>query len=155
MSPGLRRGIALPTVLLVLTALALLSALALTDALQASRAAALGEDAVRSRAAAIAAAPSLTQPPDLAWLCLQPPGRAVAREHRAPDGSLVRLRWWNLGHGRVRAELDARGPGGSRHRRIGWLRPDPPAAPDAGPGCPGASVLRPATTPWLTPHPEG
>ena len=119
--------------------------------LQASRAASLGEDAVRTRAAAISAVALLAEPPDLPWLCLQPAMQPLERTLSAADGSRVTLRWWHVGAGTMRVEVAARGPLGGRHRRVGWMRPDSLAAV----GCPGATRLLPAAEGWMGPHPEG
>ncbi len=146
------RGIALPLVLLVLVALELLSALALTDALQAARAASLAEEQARVQAAALAAVDSLAHPPDLAWLCVQPPSQPVQRRLPATNGLQVTLRWWSVGDGVLRVEVEATGTQGTRHRRLGWMRSD---SVPTGPGCPTATRLLPLGQPWLGPHPEG
>lgn len=152
---GRRRGIALPMTLLVLVALGLLSALALTDALQASRVATLGEDEVLARAAMIEAVAGIGDPPDLAWLCVQPPANPVVQRTRLADGRRVERHWWMIGPGVVRVAAIGIGAAGARQRRIGWMRPDSlePGAP--GPGCPRAQRLVPLGDDWLGGHPEG
>lgn len=151
----LRRGIALPMALLVLVALALLSALALTDALQVSRAATLAEDEARARAAVLQGIDGLGNPPDLAWLCLQPPMHPVEAVERFADGRRVERRWWTVAPGVVRVELVGVGTHGARHRRLGWMRPDSVDAGEPWVGCPRATQLLPAGTDWLGGHPEG
>lgn len=150
-----RPGIALPMALLVMVALALLSALALTDALHASRAATLAEDEARARAAALQGIEGLASPPDLAWLCLQPPMRPIAVTEDTPDGGRVERRWWMVAPGVVRVELVGIGVHGARHRRLGWMRPDSIDAAAPHPGCPRATRLLPAGLDWLGGHPEG
>jgi hypothetical protein len=141
--------------LLVLVALGLLSALALLDAAQAARLASLGEDEVFARAALVQALDRLGEPPDLAWLCLQPPARATVVAEVLSDGRRIERRWWMLGPGVVRVEVIGVGVGGARHRRIGWMRPDSLEAPAVGTGCPGAQRLVPLGPDWLGAHPEG
>ena len=149
-----RRGIALPMVLLVLLALNLVAALALSDGVQATRTAAFAEERVRLRAAAIAAVAGLAAPPDLAWLCLQPP--SVSADSTAQvQGVRVTYRWWSVAPGAVRVQLEAAGAGGARHRRLGWMRPDSLLPLDPRPGCPDARRLRPVGEGWLGPDPEG
>lgn len=150
-----RRGIALPVALLVLVALGLLSALALTDALQSSRAASLAEDEVIARATALDGLEALATPPDLAWLCLQPPSAPVRVADSLPDGRVVAITWWAVAPGVVRAELVGIGAGGGRHRRVAWLRPEPLDPADPRPGCPDALRLVPRGADWLGAHPEG
>lgn len=150
-----RRGIALPVALLVLVALAMLSALALTDALQSSRTAMLAEDEVIARAAVLDGLAALATPPDLAWLCLQPPASPVRVQAAAPAGRSLGIAWWSVAPGVVRAELVGIGAGGGRHRRIAWLRPEPLDPADGRPGCPDAQRLVPLDTEWLGAHPEG
>lgn len=142
-------------VLLVLAAVGLLSSLLLADALQAWRAAQLATDAVRARAASVSALQGLLHPADLPWLCLQPP--SVLREASAtlPDGAAVTLRWWHLGGGQVRGEVEGRGRHGGRHRRIALLRPDSLPADSLVLGCPLAGNLRPAGNDWIQHHPDG
>lgn len=150
-----RRGIALPVVLLVLIALGMLSSLALGDAVLAARVAALAEDEVRARATALAGDSLMRQPPDVTWLCLQPPTAAQRRVVLQPDGGRVELVWWMTGTGLVRAQLTGIGPSGGRHRRLGWLRPDSLIPLDPRPGCPDARALVPAAVSWRAAHPEG
>jgi len=151
----LRRGIALPMALLVLVALSLLSALALTDAVQATRASVLAEDEVQARAAVLEGLAALSDPPDLAWLCLQPPMRPVQRVERRAGGRSIEWRWWMVGEGVVRVELVGIGTRGARHRRLGWMRPDSIDVSGVTPGCPSATRLVPAGAGWLGGHPEG
>ena len=150
-----RRGIALPVVLLVLIALGLLSSLALFDALQAMRAARLAEDEVRARAVAITGVEGLFSPPDLPWLCLQPAAAPLGRTDIYEGEGRVRLRWWSLGSGRVRGEVVGIGLTGGRHRRLALLLADSLPTDSTTPGCPGARVLRPIPKPWLSAHPDG
>lgn len=150
-----RRGIALPFVLMVLVALGMLSSLALGDAMLSARVAALAEDEVRARAAALGADSLLKQPPDLAWLCLQPPSAAQRRVVTAADGGRVEVLWWMVGSGLVRVQVTGTGPGGGRHRRLAWLRPDSLLPLDPRPGCPDARGLIPAAASWRAEHPEG
>lgn len=150
-----RPGMALPMTLLVLVALGLLSALALTDALQASRAATLAEDEARARGALLEALGLATRPPDLRWLCLQPPMRPLTLVDTTPTGQRLELRWWMIGPGVVRVELVGVGRHGARHRRVGWLRPDSLDPSDPRPGCPTATQLIPLGPDWLGGHPEG
>lgn len=151
----IRRGIALPIVLLVLVALGILSALALQDAMLASRVAALAEDELQARAAALTGDSALRHPPDLTWLCLQPPASPQRRVLPAPHGARVEILWWMLGSGLVRVQVKGVGAGGSRHRRLGWLRPDSLLPLDPRPGCPESRALEPAATNWRAAHPEG
>ncbi|MBX3132139.1 MAG: hypothetical protein KF689_01975 [Gemmatimonadaceae bacterium] len=150
-----RRGIALPAVLLVLVALAMLSSLALGDAFAAARMAALAEDAAVARATASRGVAAVREPPDVPWLCLQPPTASVRREVRVEGGGRSDIYWVTVAPGVVRAEVVASGPMGARHRRLAWLRPDSVDLDDPRPGCPLASRLLPADTGWLTAHPEG
>jgi hypothetical protein len=150
-----RKGIALPVVLLVLVALGLMSSLALSDALLASRVATLAEDELRARGAAIGGVEGVRTPPDLQWLCLQPPARAVGAAQALPDGGRVELVWWMVAPGVVRAQITGVAAGGGRHRRIAWLRPDSLVPMDVRPGCPDAGGLIPASDDWLGGHPEG
>lgn len=141
--------------LLVMLALSMLSALALTDAAQAARAATLGEDEARARAALLQAFGRLSTPPDVPWLCLQPPAQPVVVHDRLPDGTRVERRWWMVGPGVVRVEVVGIGVGGSRQRRIGWMRPDSLEPPGPWVGCPRAQRLQPIGVRWLEEHPEG
>lgn len=150
-----RSGIALPMAMLVMLALSLLSALALTDAVHASRAATLAEDEARARAAALQGIDGLADPPDLAWLCLQPPMRPMVVAERHADGGRVERRWWMVAPGVVRVELVGIGVHGARHRRLGWMRPDTIDAADPQLGCPLATRLLPVGSEWLGGHPEG
>lgn len=150
-----RRGIALPVVLLVLVALGMLSSLALGDALLATRVAALAEDEVRARSAALSADSALRHPPDLVWLCLQPPSAPQHLVLMQPEGSRVEIWWWMVESGLVRVQVTGVGPGGGRHRRLGWLRPDSLIPLDPRPGCPEARALVPAALSWRSAHPEG
>lgn len=150
-----RRGIALPIVLLVLLALGLLSSLALGDAVLASRVAALGEDELRARAAVLAGDSLLRYPPHLALLCLQPPSVPQRRVLGRLDGGRIEVLWWMAGSGLVRAQISGVGPGGGRHRRLAWLRPDSLDPLDPRPGCPEARALIPAALTWRSGHPEG
>lgn len=152
---GLRRGIALPVALLMIVALGMLSALSLTDALQAARIATLAEDEALARAAALEGLARLGAPPDVPWLCLQPPAAPVRVVDTLPDGRRVELRWWAVSPGVVRAEVVGVGARGGRHRRIGWLRPVPVDPEDHRPGCPEAERLEPIGPDWLGGHPEG
>ena len=150
-----RRGIALPVVLLVLVALGMLSSLALGDAVLAARVASLAEDELRARAGALAGDSLVRQPPDITWLCLQPPAAAQHRVVTRPDGGRVEVAWWMVGSGLVRVQVTGIGPMGGRHRRLGWLRPDSIVPFDPRPGCPDARRLRPAAVSWRGQHPEG
>lgn len=150
-----RRGIALPVVMLVLVALGLLSSLALGDALLAARVATLSEDELRARAAVVAADSLMRRPPDLTWLCLQPPAQAVRLRRSQPDGGRVEVAWWATGPGLVRVQVTGVGPRGGRHRRIAWMRPDSLVPLDPRPGCPDAARLIPAALHWRASHPEG
>ncbi len=150
-----RRGIALPIVLLVLVALGMLSSLALQDALLATRVATLAEDELRARAAALGGDSLIVNPPDLRWLCLQPPSAPQRLVHIQPDGSRVEITWWWTGSGLVRVQVTGIGPAGGRHRRLGWLRPDSLIPLDPRPGCPEARALMPAAVNWRSGHPEG
>jgi hypothetical protein len=133
----------------------MLSSLALGDAMLSARVAALAEDEVHARAAALSADSLLRQPPDLAWLCLQPPFAAQRRVVAGANGGRVEILWWMVESGLVRVQVTGVGPAGGRHRRLGWLRPDsiPPLGP--GVGCPGAQALIPAVASWRAAHPEG
>lgn len=150
-----RRGIALPAVLLALSALGVLSSLALLDALLAWRAADLAEDGVRARAYALAGVPRSFMPPDVAWLCLQPPARPIRQRITVGSGAVVDLAWWSLGGGAIRAEVTAEGRRGARHRVLVSLRVDSLAADSLGPGCPAASRLLPRGDVWMRPAPTG
>jgi len=150
-----RRGIALPMVLLVLVALGMLSSLTLGDALQSARVAKLAEDELRARAAAIASDSVLRRPPDLRWLCLQPPSAPQRRVISNRDGSRAEVSWWLVGPGLVRVQVQGVGPAGARHRRLAWLRPDSLVPLDVRPGCPDAEALVPAAADWRAAHPEG
>jgi hypothetical protein len=150
-----RRGIALPVVLLVLVALGLMSSLALSDALLASRVATLAEDELRARGVVIGGVEEVRNPPDLQWLCLQPPAQPVGTAQTLPDGGRLELVWWMVAPGVVRAQITGVAAGGGRHRRIAWLRPDSLLPMDARPGCPDAGTLVPAAEEWLVGHPEG
>jgi hypothetical protein len=141
--------------LLVLLALGMLSALALTDATQSARVAALGEDEARARAALLQALERLSTPPDVPWLCLQPPAQPTVVLDSLPDGSRIERRWWMVRPGVVRVEVVGIGVGGSRKRRIGWLRPDSLEPPGPAAGCPRALRLEPVGVDWLEGHPEG
>lgn len=152
---GNRRGIALPVALLMIVALGMLSALSLTDALQASRVATLAEDEALARAAALEGLSRLTAPPDVAWLCLQPPATPVVHVETLPGGQRVELRWWAVAPGVIRAEVLGVGTSGGRHRRLAWLRPVPQDPDDHRPGCPAAERLEPIGPDWLGGHPEG
>jgi len=149
-----RRGIALPMVLLVMAALGLLSALGLADAALATRVAALAEDGVRARAAALEALPQSFAPPDPAWLCLQPPHRAVSLDASVGGLGSARIVWWSVAPGEIVALAEGMGRAGGRHRRLALLTPDTLPA-DGEPGCPDATRLRPAGTSWLLAHPDG
>ncbi len=150
-----RRGIALPVVLLVLVALGMMSSLALTDALLASRVATLAEDEARARGAVLGGVEGVRTPPDLQWLCLQPPARPVRTTHPLADGGRLELVWWMVAPGVVRAQITGVAAGGGRHRRLAWLRPDSLLPMDTRPGCPDATGLVPAAEDWLVGHPEG
>ena len=142
-------------VLLALTALGLLSSLALFDALQATRGARLAEDEARALAASITGAEGLLSPPDLPWLCLQPPATPLSRTLNFGEMGRVQLRWWSLGGGLVRGEVVGLGKSRGRHRRLAILVADSIPRDATTPGCPGARALRPTLAPWLTPHPDG
>jgi hypothetical protein len=142
-------------VVLVLAALGLLSALALSDAVQAWRASGLAEDDVRARAAALEALQGLRAPPDLAWLCLQPPHAGLWAGHPVSGGGRAELQWWSVGRGEVRAEVTGVGPLGGRRRWLAYLVPDSLPEEPWVPGCPDARGLRPAGAGWLQAHPEG
>jgi hypothetical protein len=142
-------------VLMVLVALSVLSALSLQDALLAARVATLAEDGVRVRAAVIAGVAGLAEPPDLPWLCLQPPSAPALRVEQLADGSRLELRWWMVAPGVLRVEVAGRGPGGAQHRRVGWMRPDSLLPLDPRPGCPDAQRLLPLGDDWLGAHPAG
>lgn len=150
-----RRGIALPVVLLVLVALGLMSSLALSDALLASRVATLAEDEARARGTVLSGVEGVRAPPDLHWLCLQPPARPARTTQALSDGGQLELVWWMVAPGVVRAQITGVAAGGSRHRRIAWLRPDSLLPMDVRPGCPDAAGLVPAVEDWLVGHPEG
>jgi hypothetical protein len=150
-----RRGIALPLVILVLAALGLMAALGLSDALLASRVAALAVDRVRAHAAALEGTVLLLTPPDLPWLCLQPPSASHLVAVSAAVGARAELRWWAVAPGRIRGEVTGVGESGARFRRLAELVPDSLPADSATPGCPDAEALRPAGSGWLMPHPEG
>jgi len=142
-------------VLLVLVALGVLSSLALFDALQATRGARLAEDEARARAAAIAGVEGLRFPSNVPWLCLQPPSTPLGESFTKLGGGRVQLRWWSLGGGRVRGEVVGVGGSGARHRRIAQLVADSLTSDSLIPGCPEARVLRPASSAWLSAHPDG
>lgn len=150
-----RRGIALPVVLLVMTALGLLSALALFDALQATRGARLAGEEARAHAAALAGVAALLTPPNIAWLCLQPPSAPLRSNLSVEGGGRVELTWWSLGRGRVRAEVAGFGGNGGRSRRLAMLLADSLPADSLTPGCPLAVGLRPESPSWLRVHPDG
>ena len=141
--------------LLVLVALGMLGALALLDATQAARVAALGEDEALARAAMLGAVGQLETAPDVPWLCLQPPARAIVLTDRLADGRRTERRWWMVAPGLVRVEVVGIGVGGSRQRRVGWMRPDSLEPPGPLPGCPRAQRLQPIGQRWLGGHPEG
>lgn len=149
------RGIALPLVILVLAALGLLASLGLADALVASRVAALAEDRVRAQGTALEAIPLLLTPPDLTWLCLQPPSASHGVVVTVSGGTRAALRWWTVAPGRVRGEVTGMGKHGARHRRLAALVPDSIPPDEGEPGCPAALRLRPAGVGWLMAHPEG
>lgn len=151
----MRRGIALPMVLLVMLALGLLSALALFDAVQATRAGRLARDEALAYATAVAGVSGLLVPPDIAWLCLQPPSSPLRRAHAMEGGGRVELVWWSLGYGRVRGEVTGVGGGGGRQRRLAWLRADSIPLDSGTPGCPAAKRLQPMSPVWLRAHPDG
>jgi hypothetical protein len=142
-------------VTLVITALGLLSALALFDAVQAWRVAGLAADVVRARAAALHGLIALRDPPDLPWLCLQPPHAAVRRSQSLGGGTRVELVWWAVMPGEIRAQVTGVGPAGGRHRWLARLRPDSLPSDPWVPGCPAATRLRPTDSGWLMAHPEG
>ncbi len=150
-----RAGIALPMILLVMTALAILSALALFDALQTWRVALLAEDGVRARAAAHGAMRAAFAPPDLHFLCLQPPHLLTGTHTVATAAGEATIGWRSLGPGRLRAEITGTGRSGARHRLLVLLTPDSlPALPGA-PGCPTATRLLPQGPAWVLRHPQG
>lgn len=142
-------------VTLVITALGLLSALALFDAVQAWRVAALAADDVHARAAAWRGLTDVRTPPDLPWLCLQPPHAAVRRSVALDAGSRLELVWWTVVPGNIRAEVTGLGPAGGRHRWLLRLRPDSLPSDPWVPGCPSATRLWPADSDWVMAHPEG
>lgn len=150
-----RPGIALPMVLMVLVALGMLSSLALGDAMLAARVASLAEDELRARAAVLGGDSALRHPPDLLLLCLQPPAAPQRRVLIQADSSRVEISWWMAASGLVRAQVTGVGPGGGRHRRLAWMRPDSLVPLDPRPGCPDAGALVPAATNWRAGHPEG
>lgn len=150
-----RSGIALPAVLLALVALAMLSSLALADGLQASRVAALAEDELRARAAVVGLDSLMRSPPDVVWLCLQPPAQPARLARVRADGTRIDVTWWMVESGLVRVQVSSRGPSGARHRRLAWMRPDSLVPLDPRPGCPEARGLIPAATSWRAAHPEG
>lgn len=145
----------MPVVLLVLVALGLMSSLALSDALLASRVATLAEDEARARGVVLSGVEGVRTPPDLLWLCLQPPARPVRTVQLLADGGSLELVWWMVAPGVVRAQITGVAAGGGRHRRIAWLRPDSLLPMDVRPGCPDAGTLVPAGEDWLVGHPEG
>lgn len=151
----MRRGIALPMVLLVMLALGLLSSLALFDAVQATRAGRLAQDEALAYAAAVEGVAGLLNPPDLAWLCLQPPATPLRRDVAIEGGGRAELAWWSLGRGRVRGAVVGIGQGGGRHRRLAWLVADSVPSDVGTPGCPTAAGLRPASAKWIQAHPDG
>lgn len=155
MSTRGRRGIALPMVLLVLVALGFLSSLAVGDALQSARVASLAEDELAARAAVLDGLAHARTPPDLPWLCLQPPAVAMRQVHPRASGGALEITWWQVRPGVVRVQLVGVGASGARHRRLGWLRPDSVVPDDPRPGCPEATRLVPAASDWLTAHPAG
>lgn len=142
-------------VVLVLAALGLLSALALSDAVQAWRASGLAEDDVKARSVALAALDGLRAPPDLPWLCLQPPHSSVWAGYPVSGGGRAELRWWSVRRGEVRAEVTGVGPRGARRRWLAQLVPDSLPTEPWVPGCPDAQALLPAGLGWLQAHPEG
>lgn len=145
----------MPLVILVLAALGLLGALGLSDAVAASRVAALAEDRVRAHGAALEGTALLLQPPDLPWLCLQPPRASHLVAVSTAGGARAELRWWAVAPGRIRGEVTGIGRSGARHRRLAELVPDSLPSDSTWPGCPQATALRPAGSGWLMPHPEG
>lgn len=150
-----RSGIALPMVLLSCLALGLIAALSLMDAAQSLRIAGLAEDELRARAALWDGIGRALRPPDLAWLCLQPPASPVEQSWTAPNGTRSAATWWMLPAGLVRAEVVGRGRAGASQRRVLLLRPVPGDSAGAGPGCPSAASLERAAADWIQPHPEG
>ncbi len=151
----LHRGVALPAVVLVLAALGMMAALMLTDALQAVHLARYAEGQVAARASAVAAVESLRYPDALGLLCLRPPGAAASRTVEVERDGAVTLRWWHLGHGRVRAEVAAVVREGGAARLLVRLRVDSAEVDDAAIGCPRATRLDPDGLDWLLLHPAG
>jgi hypothetical protein len=149
-----RRGIALPAVLAVLVALALLSSLSLADAVREWRVATLAEDAVRARAAGLAAMAQAAHPPDLATLCLSGPLVEQRRAFVMPHGT-GSVTWRPLANGVFRAEAEGKGLHGARHRLQAVLVPDSTERAMALFRCPAATRLRPVAGRWLDGHPEG
>jgi hypothetical protein len=150
-----RQGIALPVVLGVVVVLSALSALALFDAVQESRVAALAQDRVVARAAALEGISRLWQPLDLALLCLSPPVSAQRATVALPSGARLTVRWRHLGEGLVVAEVEGRGVRDTRHRLRGYLTPDSVERVGGLLRCPAATRLRTAGPGWLGGHPEG
>lgn len=142
-------------VLLMTTALGLLAALSLMEAAQSARVAALAEDELRARAAAWEGLSAALHPPDLHWLCLQPPASPVRREWALPGGGAAVVTWWTLPAVAVRAEVEGRGRAGARQRRVALLVPDSVDAANPGLGCPEATGLQAVGGDWIQPHPEG
>lgn len=152
---GARRGVVLPAVLAALVSLALLSSLALFDALQEWRVAGLADDQVLARAALQEGLDQLTQPADLAVLCVSAPLLRQGRAASAAGGGRFTLSWSHVGGGLVRAEVRGEGRHGARARAIALLRPDSSEWVSGLYRCPTATRLAPAGTGWATVHPEG
>lgn len=142
-------------VLLVLAALGVLSALALSDAHQAWRAARFAEDQVRARALAFGALGAAQSPPDIRWLCLQPPASPIRQSLPAAAGGEVDLAWWWMGGGSARALVSAQGAEGGRYRLLVSLRVDSVSADSSVIGCPAATRLLPDVGGWFRPVPGG
>lgn len=150
-----RRGMALPTVIAVVTALALLAALALFDAVQESKVASLAGDRVHARAALLEGLGAAAHPPSLAALCVQPPLAATTQTGASVGRGRYGVVWRHLGRGLVLAEVEGRGAQGGRARLRLLLRPDSGAVVAGLYGCPAARGLAPAGPEAREWHPEG
>jgi hypothetical protein len=145
----------LPIVLAALVALGLLGSLALFDAVLEWRVAGLADDQQLARAAAIEGTGLVSDPPDVAGLCVGPPLATQERVGPAAGGGRYRVRWQHLGDGLVRSEVEGVGRVGARSRLIALVRPDSSERVSGLFRCPVARRLIPAVPRWLEAHPEG
>lgn len=149
-----RRGIALPSTIVVLVALGLLSALALHDAALAWRGAGYTLDALRAEEGAVYGLLHSDSPPDLHLLCLSAATGAQSSQIVSSNGVKTGISWRHLGAGGVRVEIEGRGVNGGRHRLQLLMVPDSGWSKVA-PGCPTSSYLVRVAGKWQFRHPEG